>query len=158
MEILIVIIGIILSIVSNAKKNEQRKAATERHRAATAARLQAGRQQAAPQKQSAAQAVTVPPVSYADVPGQVAMPTVHAHLQPDCEVHDAPGSLGAVTTEGKDPCHEEQLTIVRPPVEEEASPAGGLSFDWSGDSLVKAFVMQEVLNRPANRTAQRRAH
>ena len=82
-----------------------------------------------------------------------AQPIVHPHLVPDCETHDAPtmGSLGVVSTEGKDPCHEDQLSKTRtmmPPIPE-AQPA--LVLDWSGESMVKAFVMQEVLTRPCDR-------
>ena len=156
MEVLIVIIGIIISIVYNARKNAERKVTEERRKAAVAARLQAAQQK----KAAAAQPATVlPPVSFADVPGQVAMPTVHAHIEPDYEVHDAPGSLGAITAEGKDPCHEEDLTMVRTLMEENTPQTGGLSFDWSGESMVKAFVMQEVLTRPVHRVlpGQRRA-
>lgn len=95
---------------------------------------------------------TVTP-SVADIPGQTIAPTVHAHLQPDCDTHDAPGSLGVTSTEGKDPCHEEQLTHVRT-VQEPAHEEPGMTFDWSGENMVKAFVMQEVLTRPCQRHAR----
>ena len=100
-----------------------------------------------------AQPTVLPPLPFADVPGQVITPTVHPHVQPDCSTHDKPGSLGVTSTEGKDPCHEEQLTHVRTN-EEPAADASGLTFDWTGDSMVKAFVMQEVLTRPAKRFAR----
>lgn len=95
---------------------------------------------------------TVTP-SVADVPVQVIAPTVHAHLQPDCETHDVPGSLGVTSTEGKDPCHEEQLTHART-VQEPAHEEPGMTFDWSGENMVKAFVMQEILTRPCQRHAR----
>lgn len=100
-----------------------------------------------------AQPTILPPVAVSDVPGQVIAPTVHTHVQPDCETHDAPsGSLGVATSEGKDPCHEPQLTHVRSSQEPAEQEEGGLTFDWSGENMVKAFVMQEILTRPASRT------
>lgn len=88
-------------------------------------------------------------------PLQPAQPMVHTHLEPDCETHDASGSLAFLSTEGKDACHEDQLSDMRsaPTAMQEARP--GLSLDWSGDSMVKAFVMQEVLTRPAQRQMRR---
>lgn len=150
--ILIVIIGAVVSMVSSSKKEKEKQAAKQRHQAAAAARIQAAqqklRQQAAAQPARAAQPKVTPPS--ADLPVQAIVPTVHAHLQPDCAAHDKPGSLGAASLEGKDPCHEEQLTHVRT-TEEHAPEAGGLTLDWSGEGLVKAFVMQEVLTRPCER-------
>lgn len=147
---LLILISAIVGIISNAKKEKERKAAAERHKAAAAARVQAAQQkmQSAAKPQSAKAAV--PLRSFSDVPGQVIKPTIHTHVQPDCATHDAPGSLGFTSTEGKDPCHEDQLTGLRT-AEEPARETGGLSLDWSGESLVKAFVMQEVLNRPVRR-------
>jgi len=79
-------------------------------------------------------------------------PTVHVHLEPDCEIHDQPGSLGAVSDEGKDPCHEEQLNAAPAAASVSAAPARpGLKLEWTGDSMVKAFVMQEILARPCQR-------
>lgn len=94
-----------------------------------------------------------PALSVGDVPGQVIVPTVHAHVEPDCDTHDAPGSLGKTSKEGKDPCHEEQLTHART-IEEPAPEQGGLTFNWSGDNMMKAVIMQEVLTRPCQRRAR----
>lgn len=94
-----------------------------------------------------------PAPSASDVPDQVIVPTVHAHVEPDCDTHDAPGSLGQTSSEGKDPCHEEQLTHVRT-IEEPASEQGGLVFNWSGENMMKAVIMQEVLTRPCQRRAR----
>lgn len=156
---IIVIIGIVASIASSAKKSKERKIALEKHQAAAAERMAAGQrklQDAAkaphPYAPSAVQPL-MPPQSVADIPGRVIVPTVHAHVQPDCDTHDAPGSLGVTSPEGKDPCHEEQMTprmAFTEPIQEE----GGLTFDWSGENMVKAFVMQEVLTRPAQRRAR----
>lgn len=153
--VLIIIIGAIVSISNSSKKEKEKQAAKQRHQAAAAARIQAAqqklRQQAAAQPARHAQPKVTPPS--ADLPGQVIVPTVHTHLQPDCSVHDQTGSMDYVSTEGKDPCHAAQLTHVRTAVET-APEAGGLTLDWSGEGLVKAFVMQEVLKRPCERRAR----
>ena len=102
-----------------------------------------------------AQPTILPPVTASDIPGQVIAPTVHTHVQPDCDTHDAPnGSLGVTTSEGKDPCHEPQLTHARSVLEHDTAVEGGLTFDWSGQNMVKAFVMQEILTRPCQRQAR----
>ena len=60
------------------------------------------------------------------------------------------GSLNAVTGEGYDPCHEEQLSPLNaaelsdnPPVQGEP----GLTLSWTGSDIVRGFVMSEILNR-----------
>lgn len=150
--VLIVLIAGIVNTISKAKKREQ---ADAKRRAASPVKQPAPAKPAHPY--TPAQPSVLPPMSFSDVPGQALSPTVHTHVQPDCPTHDAPGgSLGVTSPEGKDPCHEEQLlprhSFVEPVAEE-----SGLTFDWSGENLVKAFVMQEVLTRPANRLPQRQA-
>ena len=159
--LLVIVIGII-STISKAAKKQQSRAAVEAHRAAAQART--GTAEPAPIPHA-----IVPAMSFGDVPGQVAAPvikpspalapTVHPHIQPDCDVHDVPGSLGVTSMEGKDPCHEDELTLERS-VSEAPAPESGLTFDWSGQNMVKAFVLQEVLNRPMNRApvCKRQAH
>ena len=83
-------------------------------------------------------------------PRQPVQTTVHTHYAPACDTHDAPGSLGVGSTEGKDPCHEDQLTDALP-AQREMTEKPGLTLDWSGDAMVRAFVMQEVLTRPCDR-------
>ena len=150
--LLVIVIGII-STISKAAKKQQSRAAVEAHRAAAQART--GTAELAP-----APHAVVPSRSFGDVPGQVAAPvikpspalapTVHPHIQPDCDTHDVPGSLGVTSMEGKDPCHEDELTLERT-VAAPAKPEGGLQLEWSGENMVKAFIMQEVLTRPAQR-------
>ena len=140
--LLIVIFAVIGSIASSAKKERERRAAQEHRRAASSVKSQP------------AQPPVLPTVQAAEVPAQNFAPTVHPHLEPDCETHDAPGSLGVTSMEGKDPCHEEQLTNSRTN-SESSSAHSGMTFDWSGESMVKAFVMQEVLNRPVARRQTR---
>ena len=150
--LLVIVIGI-NSTISQAAKKQQSRAAVEAHRAAAQART--GTAEPAPIPHA-----IVPAMSFGDVPGQVAAPvikpspalapTVHPHIQPDCDTHDVPGSLGVTSMEGKDPCHEDELTLERT-VATPAKPEGGLQLEWSGENMVKAFIMQEVLTRPAQR-------
>ncbi len=142
---LFLIIAAVASALSSAKKNREKAAAKERHQAAASPWAQA--------EPMAAQAKPAAPMSFPGVPGPAITPTVHAHLQPDCDAHDAPGSLGVTSTEGKDPCHEDQLTLERT-YDEPVKAEGGLTFDWSGENMVKAFVMQEILTRPCQRHAR----
>ena len=60
------------------------------------------------------------------------------------------GSMFAVTGEGYDPCHDEQIkplteaeSAVPAPVEE----IPGLQLGWSGNDVVRGLVMSEILNR-----------
>ncbi len=106
-----------------------------------------------PHPYAPAQPTVAPALSLSEEPDQVIVPTVHVHVEPDCDTHDAPGSLGVPSSEGKDPCHEEQLTHVRT-IEEPAPEQGGLAFNWSGENMVKAVIMQEVLTRPCQRRAR----
>lgn len=60
------------------------------------------------------------------------------------------GSMNAVTGEGYDPCHEEQLSTLSaaektlpPPVTEQAH----LPFGWTGSDIVRGVVMSEILKR-----------
>lgn len=148
---IIVIIGAVATIVSSIKK-QQKKAETHYPPIVTASPTQA-RPAAKPAQpvQPVQPVMSAPPA--AEAPAAPAAPTVHTHLAPDCETHDAPGSLNFTRTEGKDPCHAEQLRDEREPLpEEETTP--GLTLEWSGEAMVKAFVMQEVLARPGQRRAR----
>lgn len=110
---------------------------------------------AAPDAKQISMAAMLPPREGSSNP--VMQPQVHVHLEPACDTHDAPGSLGVTSTEGKDACHEEQMSSMRastiPAASQESRPA--LALDWTSDSLVKAVVMQEVLTRPSQRQARR---
>ncbi|MBQ4581405.1 MAG: hypothetical protein IJA83_12175 [Clostridia bacterium] len=148
-EVLFVLIAIGASLVSTAiKAGKKNKAAIERHQAASRAAQAPAK--AEPHPYAPAVQPMMPVITPADVPGPVIFPTVHAHVQPDCETHDKPGSLGVTSLEGKDPCHEDELTLERT-FDEPALTENGLTFDWSGQNMVKAFVMQEILTRPAQR-------
>lgn len=149
-----VIVVVIVNAISISSKSKKQTAAEEARKAAAAARIKAAQQKLAEEAHQAAEASAEVSASGAKpAPMQVLQPTVHAHIAPDCAEHDAPtsGSLDFVSTEGKDPCHEDELTLVRQPAEVPVPTASGLTFDWSGDNLVKAFVMQELLQRPGTR-------
>ena len=60
------------------------------------------------------------------------------------------GSMNAITGEGYDPCHDEQLaplTLAETaiPAAEQAEP--GLELSWTGSDIVRGFVMSEILTR-----------
>ena len=61
------------------------------------------------------------------------------------------GSLNAVTGEGFDPCHDEQLSPLSAAERETVSAPGeeapGLQLGWTGSDVVRGFVMSEILNR-----------
>ena len=59
------------------------------------------------------------------------------------------GSLNAVTGEGYDPCHDEQLKPLTQAetIEPASATASGLQLHWSGDEIVRGFVVSEILKR-----------
>jgi hypothetical protein len=146
-DILGIVIMIIVGAVVSAANKKQK--AAKPHNSPTQATWPA---QPTPAAQPAPMTTMLPPRQEGST--RPASVSVHAHLDPDCETHDIAGSLGVTSSEGKDPCHEEQLTA-RLDAAEPTQEAPGLQLDWNGESLVKAFIMQEVLTRPAQRRAVR---
>ena len=76
-------------------------------------------------------------------------PTVY---EPDHDDSVFTGSLGPVTSEGYDPCHEEQMSSLEPvcrPGREEPAPktVPGLPLGWTANDMVRGIVMSEILNR-----------
>ena len=60
------------------------------------------------------------------------------------------GSLNAITGEGYDPCHNEQLaplTAAETEIASVSEEAPGLRLVWSGSEIVRGFVMSEILTR-----------
>ena len=60
------------------------------------------------------------------------------------------GSMNAVTGEGYDPCHDEQLaplTQAETAVPAAAEEAPGLQLSFTGSEVVRGFVMSEILTR-----------
>ena len=68
---------------------------------------------------------------------------------PDDSVYQ--GSMNAVTGEGYDPCHDEDLAgLNRAEAMPPAHPAGdaaSLPFGWTGSDMVRGIVVSEILNR-----------
>ena len=86
-------------------------------------------------------------------PAQPERPTV---MQPTITIteHDDSvyqGSLYAETGEGYDPCHDGQLSALsaleREPVSAPAAETPGLQLGWTGNDIVRGFVMSEILTR-----------
>ena len=129
------LIGLPLSKLSKAKQQQVAKKAKPAQAAKPAAK-------ASQQKPENSTCVVPEP----------ARPTV---LQPTITVteHDDSvyqGSMNAVTGEGYDPCHDEQLAPL--PAAESAGPAAeaaesGLQLSWTGNEIVRGFVMSEILPR-----------
>ena len=60
------------------------------------------------------------------------------------------GSMNAVTGEGYDPCHDEQLaplTLAETAVPAAETAEGGLQLSWTGNEIVRGIVMSEILKR-----------
>lgn len=134
--ILWLVIGLPLSKLNKAAKQQQAAKGAKPGTAKTKRQAPA----AEPQKTAAAPAA----------PAEPARPTV---MQPTITVaeHDDSvymGSLNAITGEGYDPCHEEQLSTIS---YESAAPAEtavpGLQLSWTGNEIVRGVIMSEILNR-----------
>ena len=84
-----------------------------------------------------------------------AAPESERVLQPTISIteHDDSiyqGSLNAVTGEGYDPCHNEQLAPLTAAESAFSAPeeeVPGLRLGWSGNEIVRGFVMSEILKR-----------
>lgn len=66
------------------------------------------------------------------------------------------GSLNAVTGEGYDPCHDEQmapLTLAESAVSAPAEEVPGIQLGWTGNDIVRGLVMSEILNRRKGRVS-----
>ena len=132
------LIGLPLSRLSKVAKQQQAKNANPG---------------AARQKQANAKAPKQQPESSSTyVAPEPARPTV---LQPSITFteHDDSvyqGSMNAVTGEGYDPCHDEQLAPLTlaetaPVSVSEGTP--GLQLSFTGSEVVRGFVMSEILTR-----------
>ena len=154
LEMIWAVIIVVASIaISSAKKKAKERQRHFQPMTVSAAPQAPAPQPAAPKAAAPAPAEMLPPLLKAEpVKPATMQPTIHAHAAAlDCKTHDAPGSLGMASMEGRDLCHEEQMNdLVRSsfaPVTEKP----GLTLDWSGENMVKAFIMQEVLTRPCDR-------
>ena len=60
------------------------------------------------------------------------------------------GSMNAVTGEGHDPCHEEDLSGLNDAEAVSIHPVAdvhSLPFGWTGNDIVRGIVVSEILNR-----------
>jgi len=142
----------IIIIVAAVSVSSAKKKAKERQRHFQPQPATVSPQPAAPKATTPAPAQMLPPLpKAAPVKSAPLRPTVHVHVDPDCDTHDVPGSLGVTSLEGKDFCHQEQMEDLTRTSFAAAREESGLTLDWSGENMVKAFVMQEVLKRPCER-------
>ena len=162
----LIVVGLIVRAVGNSrKKKEQQQAKRQRQTmeeifgqdAAKPAGVQRTESKPAP-KPVPRPAEMLPPLRQEPAREAVA-PRVHVHPAPACPVDDDTGSLHYHSTEGVDPCHEEQLPSMHAPRPEPVTPPvtekPRLALEWTGESMVKAFIMQEVLTRPCERRGRR---
>ena len=106
------------------------------------------------QAQKAASGKPAAPAEAPEAPApEPAGPQVR-ELQPSVRVtgHDDTvyqGSLHAVTGEGYDPCHDEQLAHLTRSEAVEHVPVTmpGLQLNWTGDEIVRGIVISEILKR-----------
>ena len=89
----------------------------------------------------------------AQAPAAPLEPRVHPHLSLDCDLDDPVGSMDFISTEGYDPCHDDELPDRSAPRSElpALQEQPGLALEWNSDALVKSVIMQEVLTRPCQR-------
>ena len=155
----LIVVGLIVRAVGNSrKKKEQQQAKRQRQTmeeifgqdAAKPAGVQRTESKPVPRP-----AEMLPPLRQEPAREAIA-PRVHVHTAPACPVDDNVGSLHYQSTEGVDPCHEEQLSG-RPALQLAPMPVEtpGIRLEWTGENMVKAFIMQEVLTRPCERRGRR---
>ena len=122
--------------------------------AGKAARKASEAQKASLATRSAAPADAEPET--APAPESAASPCIR-EMQPTIRMteHDDSvylGSLNAVTGEGYDPCHDAQMAplthaAAAEPVAPAAPASPGLQLNWTGDEIVRGFVISEILKR-----------
>ena len=90
--------------------------------------------------------------AYMAEPAAFRRPAMAPRLQVTPRTEDLfAGSMHAETHEGEDPCHEAQLQSAPPLLAPMPEEKPGLQLSFSSDSMVQAFVMQEILQRPCKR-------
>ena len=143
--IILLIIWVIMGLASSKKKAQQKSAKGMKP---GAARKDAKVPKAEPEKAGPVEPQVKP-----------ARPTV---MQPTISVteHDDSiyrGSLNADTGEGYDPCHDEQLSSLsaaeRETLSAPAEETPGLQLGWSGNDIVRGFVMSEILKKKERRAS-----
>ena len=145
---------VIMSLVSTVTKAAKKASAGLKKPGPAAPRNQAGAPASARQGATPATAWNTAANPAAQDSSSAAAQSAPRVLQPSVTVteHDDSvylGSLGVVTGEGIDPCHDEQLAGLNQAEKSEpvqtAEPAFRLS--WTGDDIVRGFVIGEILKR-----------
>ena len=145
--ILIVVVWIflgslILSLVKKAKTTEQKKQGSRQ--AAQKATLSAAQEAKAREVMENLRRKAEPD-PFRPVPAQ---PTVGIGRHDDSLYQ---GSMNAVTGEGSDPCHEEQMAGMDRMEAEPEGPGGSggemARISWNAGNIAQGFVMSEILHR-----------
>lgn len=153
-------IMVVVAIISAIAKNNKKKTESIRKRAASPNHPSVEQTLAewfnAPQPAASTAAEPAPAVMVPDpapVPKQVAQPRVQTSVAVKERPAVVVGSMGVDTHEGLHPCddHNDEPMRDPKPLAPVAVEKPGIQLDWNGDNLVKAFIMQEVLTRPADR-------
>lgn len=153
----IVVILLIVALVSSLSKNKkQQNGKAEQRARQQAAQQRTVQQRAAQQRAAQHQAANAQMLREEPAERHVMQPTISVTPHTDDMFE---GSMYMESLEGEDPCHDHELQPeVKPcevsPLAESAQPApaaGGLRLNWTGDDMVRAFVMSEILTRPQNR-------
>lgn len=161
--LIVIVLGIISAISKNNKKKQKVAAKAQVKMAKTWPTLEKSIaeffEEAPAAKPAATQGATTaqsktheglhPCDEHSSEPAKVAQPKVQLSDKPVQVV----GSMQADSHEGLHPCDEhdaQPARAVKPllPMDEEEP---GIQLEWTGDNLVKAFIMQEVLTRPCQR-------
>ena len=149
--VVLVIIAVVSAISKNAKK--KKKAQEQAQQIQTAVPKMKAMPKDAPKAAPVAEESMLPPEApAAPAVRQEIAPRVEARVRVSPHMEEYEGSLHAESTEGVDPCHEEQLSG-RPALQLAPMPVEtpGIRLEWTGENMVKAFIMQEVLQRPCDR-------
>ena len=149
--VVLVIIAIISAISKNASK--KKKAREESRQIQAAVPKMKAMPKDAPKAAPVAEETMLPPEApAAPTVRQEIAPRVEARVRVSPHMEEYEGSLHAESTEGVDSCHEVQLSG-RPAIQLAPMPVEppGIRLEWTGENMVKAFIMQEVLQRPCDR-------
>lgn len=143
---------------SGTQKDREKAVHDAKHRQEYRQKLEARRDELRAQKRQGEAPHEPHPMVAPTVASQAMGPQVQPrmHVTPHTEDMFA-GSMNANTGEGEDPCHEDDLAPAVNPCElsprqvQPAPATSGLNLTWTGDAMVKAVVMQEILTRPCQR-------
>ena len=116
--------------------------------------IRVARKAASVQKKTSGRPAAPAPAPEAPSAPQPAAEPLVREMQPTVRIHNHDdsiyrGSMNAVTGEGYDPCHEEQLSslTLSETIEHEPVTTPGLQLNWTGSEIVRGFVISEILKR-----------